>query len=489
MKGLRAFLTGLALAVGVATVASPASAQGAPAPTLHIDREISSSKEISLEVGQNRLMEANAGLGRVAVANPEVADLKVVTNTQLLLTAKGVGDTYLTLWDKQDVPLVMSLHVTRNLDALRKQLKELFPDEKINVSVAGDLVVLSGDVSDVRVPERVLAVGRLHASKIANQLRVPGNQQVQLEVKFAEVSRTALREVGLNVFHNNGNRVAGVTTPYQPVGGFADRLPNLVPGTNGPGVPSVYPGAQAGAFNLFFSGLSSFPFSAVLSLLEENQLAKTLAEPTLVSMTGQEAHFLAGGEFPIPVSSGLGTVQVLFKKFGIQLTFTPTVLSEGLINLQLQSEVSEIDPSLSVQLGGFTIPGLTTRQSDSTVRLRDGQSFAIAGLLSDKTRANIDKVPGLGDIPILGALFRSSSYRRDETELLVVITARLVHPVGPKDAPVLPGGDELNDPDDFELFLLGKMGTGPSHPPTRNEAISVPGHHSGGPAGEVGYMR
>src|SRR5207245_7483007 len=172
-------------------------------PPLKINREITSERELSLEVGQNRLMETSEPLGRVSVANPEVADLKVVTNSQLLVTAKGVGDTYLTLWDKSDRPLVMSLHVTRNLDALRKQIKDLFPDEQINVSAAGDLVVLAGEVSDLRVPERVAQVARLHSSKLANLLRVRGNQQVQLEVKFAEVSRTGLREMGFGWFHQH----------------------------------------------------------------------------------------------------------------------------------------------------------------------------------------------------------------------------------------------------------------------------------------------
>jgi len=456
---------------------------------LKIEREVSSSRELSLEVGQTQLMQTGAALARVSVANPEVADLKVVTSTQVLLTAKGVGETFFTLWDKADAPLILSLHVTRNLDALRRQIKEIFPDEKIVVSAAGDLVVISGEVSDVRIPERVLAIARLHAPKLANQLHVRGNQQVQLEVKFAEVSRSGLREIGLNFFHQGGNRVAGMTSPGTPVGGFANATPNRVPGADAPGVPAVYAGSQNEGFSLFFSGLAQFPFSAVLSLLEQNSLSKTLAEPTLIAMTGQEAKFLAGGEFPIPLASGLGTVQVTFKKFGIQLAFTPTVLSDGLINLQLATEVSEIDPSLGVQLGGFNVPGLTTRQSNSTVRLRDGQSFAVAGLLSDKARTNIAKVPGLGDIPILGALFRSSSFRREETELLVVITARLVHPVSAHDAPFLPGAAEVNDPDDFSLFLLGSMAQSARHPATRGEAISVPGHHLGGPAGEVGYAR
>src|SRR5262245_2563032 len=476
------------LALLLAT-AAPARAQ---AP-LKINREITSERELSLEVGQNRLMETSEPLGRVSVANPEVADLKVVTNSQLLVTAKGVGDTYLDLWDKSDRPLVMSLHVTRNLDALRKQIKDLFPNEQIAVSAAGDLVVLSGEVSDLRIPERVAAVARLHSSKLANLLRVRGNQQVQLEVKFAEVSRTGLREIGFAWFHHhldaNGmvDRVAGVGPPSQNIAGFANRIPNQIPGADAPGVPAIYNNPIGNTFSLFFSGLRDFPFSAVVSLLEQNSLAKTLAEPTLVAMTGQEARFLAGGEFPIPLSTGLGTFTVEFKKFGIQLKFLPTVLEGGLINLHLATEVSEIDPSVAVSLGGFTVPGLSSRQSETTVRLRDGQSFAVAGLLSDKVKSSIAKVPGLGDLPILGTLFRSTQFRRDETELLVLITAKLVRPVAPEDAPFLPGEEELNDPDDFELFLLGKTGRSPSLPPARGEAIPVPGHRLGGPVGEVGY--
>jgi len=485
MVRLRAWL----LAVAVCLVAAFA---GADQPPLRIDREITSSRELSLEVGQNRLLETSGPLGRVSAANPEVADLKVVTNNQLLVTAKGVGDTYLTLWDRSDAPLVLSLHVIRNLDALRKQLKELFPEEDIAVSSAGDLVVLSGEVSDIRIPERALAVGRLHSEKIANQIKVRGNQQVQIEVKFAEVSRTALREIGISILQNGASFFSGLVTPAV---GASEWSHPFVPGmgmpppVGNPGMPAVYQPQRADAFSLFFSGLSSFPFSVVLSLLEQHQLSKTLAEPTLVAMTGQEAKFLAGGEFPIPLATGFGTVQVTFKKFGIQLTFTPTVLSDGLINLKLATEVSEIDPTIAVQLGGFSVPGLSSRQSESTVRMHDGQSFAIAGLLSDKTRNQVSKLPFFGDIPILGVLFRSSQFRRDESELLVVITAHLVHPVSAHDAPFLPGGDEINDPDDFSMFLLGTGAQSPSHRPLRGEAIPVPGQMSGGPAGEVGYIR
>src|SRR5262249_32572356 len=283
-----------------------------------------------------------------------------------------------------------------------------------------------------------------------------GNQQVQLEVKFAEVSRTGLREMGVNLFHKDasGRFLGGVISSTTPFGTFL-----TIPGTGGL-TPEIPPAPQGSSFSLFFSGLPSLPFSAILSLLESNGLSKTLAEPTLVAMSGQEAKFLAGGEFPIPVSTGLGAVGIQWKKFGIILNFVPTVVSDGILHLKLSAEVSDVDASRSVTIGGFTVPALTSRQSETTVRLSDGQSFAIAGLLSNQIRSQIDKVPVLGDIPILGALFRSTSYRRSETELLVVITARLTKPVAPHELPRMPTDEELNDPNDFELFLLGAEGRG-----------------------------
>jgi Flp pilus assembly secretin CpaC len=291
------------LVAAVASSASAAEANDAAAvmPQIKIDREVGAARDLSLEMGQNRLLVLSEPIARVSVADPKVADMKVITPTQLLLTARGVGSTDLTLWNKRDEPLVLALLVNRNLDALRKQLKELFPTENIIVSAAGDLVVLSGEASDVRVPERAAEVAQLHAEKVANLMRVSGNQQVQLEVKFAEVSRSALRSMGFNVFHRDagGQLVGGLASSGTAPGQFL-----TVPGTGTASVPDVYGPATGGGFSLFFSGLANFPFSAILSLLESNQLSKTLAEPTLVAMSGQEAKFLAGGEFPIPVSAG-----------------------------------------------------------------------------------------------------------------------------------------------------------------------------------------
>jgi pilus assembly protein CpaC len=460
-----------------------AHAPAAEAPTqIHIDREVGAAKDLALEVGQNRLLVLSEQIVRVSVADPRVADLKVITPTQLLLTAKGVGATDLTLWNRHDDPLVVALRVGRNLEALRKQLKDLFPQETITVTAAGDLVVLSGEVADVRMPDRAAEVAKLHAERVANLLRVRGNQQVQLEVKFAEVSRSGLREMSFNVFHPDqlGRYVTGMSGPSTPPNGFVG-----IPGTGGYGVPDVYGPNSGGAFSLFFSGLPRFPFSAMVSLLESTGLAKILAEPTLVAMSGQEARFLAGGEFPVPFSTGFGgNISVQWKKFGIILAFTPTVIDESTIHLRMSAEVSDVDPARGVTIGGFSIPGLTSRQSETTVRLGDGQSFAIAGLLSNRIHSQVDKLPVLGDIPVLGALFRSVAYRRDESELLVVVTGRLTRPLSPHEMPPLPTDQELNDPNDLELFLLGSEGRSR---PARG-ADERP-EKQRGPSGELGFIR
>jgi pilus assembly protein CpaC len=485
-----ASLSWMMMEAGSAVAAGDSGTSSVPA--IRIERELGAVRNLALETGQNRLLILTEPIGRVSVADPRVADLKVITPVQLLLTSKGVGTTDLTLWNKRDEPLVLALQVTRNLDRLKSQLAELFPEEKITVSAAGDLVVLSGEVSDVRIPERAAEVAQLHAEKVANLIKVTGNQQVQLEVKFAEVSRAGLRNLGINFFHQDpgGRFVSGITNPGQALDGFVG-----VPGTGGALTPPVQ-GPPGAGFSIFFSGLPNFPFSAVLNILEQSGLAKMLAEPTLVALSGQEAKFLVGGEFPIPMSSSLGAISVLWKKFGIILNFTPTVIADGALHLKLSTEVSDIDPSRSVTIGGISIPGLTSRQSETTVRMADGQSFAIAGLLSDKIQSTVSKVPLLGDIPILGMLFRSVSYQRNETELLVVVTAHLAKPVAPHDAPHLPTDNELNDPSDVQLFLLGSYGGG--HPDDSSGTMKEAARDGGalrtalsdrGPSGEIGFIR
>jgi pilus assembly protein CpaC len=452
--------------LALALLAAAAAAQPEPSaatPTLSVDRQLGAAQQMTLEAGQNRLLLLSEQISRVAVADPTVADLKVVTPTQVLLTAKGPGTTDLTLWNKADQPLIIALQVARSVEALKRQLRELFPKEAVSVSAAGDLVVLTGEVSDLRVPERMAEVARLHAKQVANLISVSGTHQVQLEVRFAEVSRSGLKEIGVNLFGQSktGDKVGGQVGPKNTLGAFLATDQFKVPGTGGAGQPPVFPTQPMNdAFQLFFGAATPFPFNVTLSLLEQSGLAKVLAEPTLVTLSGQEAKFLAGGELPVPLSSTLGQVTVVWKKFGIQLAFTPTVLDEGTINLRLAAEVSDIDPANGIQATGIVIPGLTSRQAEATLRMGDGQSFAMAGLMSDKVRSTANAVPGLGSLPIIGALFRSSSYRRDETELLVVVTARLVKPVPPHLAPPVPTDFEGGEPDAFSYFLFGSETVG-----------------------------
>ncbi|MBN2526273.1 MAG: type II and III secretion system protein family protein [Deltaproteobacteria bacterium] len=432
---------------------------GAGQTTIQTRFEDDVSKELSLEVGQTRLVHISKKIIRVSVAEPDVADLQVVTKKQMLITAKAVGYTHLIVWSEDDNPVVLAVSVTRNLDQLRKQFVELFPKEDIQISAVGDLLVLSGTVSDLRIPARAAEVASLHTDRLANLIQVVGDQQVQLDVRFAEVSRTGMRKTGVNFLWGDsqegyvGGQASSGTSPGQYLRGDG-----AIPGTGDARIPLVPGPVHGDAFNLFFSsGLKGYPFSAILSIMVQEGLAKVLAEPSLTALSGQDAEFHAGGEVPIIVSEELGRVRMEYKKYGVLLKFTPTVLGEKAMSLKLEVEVSEPDTNAGIVASGFQVPGFKTRRSETTIRLADGQSFAIAGLLSDSSRHWVSKVPILGDIPILGALFRSSAYQREETELLMVVTGHLVHPVQKEKFPSLPGEDEFNDPSDFRLFLLGSI--------------------------------
>ena len=375
------------------------------------------------------------------------------------------------------------------IEVLRERLRAIAPNDKIEVQTAGAAIILTGQVRDVLLATEAERLAAAYAAgtgqpgttpQVINLIQVVGNVQVQLEVRFAEVSRTALRQMGVNLWARTagGNAVTGgLLGPNTTVGngvapdlGTSDLANQLqLPG----GLPVITSPIQ-GAFSLLFASAANgdFPLSATVSLLSSRGFAKTLAEPTLVALSGQEATFLAGGEFPIPIPQALGVISVEYKKFGVQLHFTPFVLADDTIQLKLQAIVSDIDFSVGLRLANATVPGLLQRESSTTIRLRDGQSFAIAGLLSDKMVSTVDKIPVLGDLPIIGALFRSTSFRREESELLVVVTPHVVAPMGKGERIPLPGEDEISDPGDLELFLLG-----------------IGESHSAAPEGKVGFMR
>jgi pilus assembly protein CpaC len=477
-----------AAALAAVTVATPAAhAQSEPIM-------------VTVQAAGSQHLRIGHRIQRVSIAGSDIADVAAFPPDQLLITGKRPGATTATVWTQTDEVLVLMIDVTYPVDAMRTALRRAIPGaDKLDVQSAGATIVLSGRVPSVEDVARAEEIVRAFAAGVAgevslvNGLTVPGNQQVQLEVAFAEVSRTALREIGFNFWSkdvlSSGNGYAGgVTAPGSSLSGLSPEL-GTTPAVSGlnhgdSAVPLVNAPLQ-GAFGFIFSStLGGFPFSAALSLLSSKGFSRTLAEPTLVAMSGKSATFLAGGQFPIPVPQAFAALAIEYRKFGVQLAFTPTVIGQD-IQLDLAVTVSDIDFAAGLRLENATVPGLTERHSETTIRLKDGQSFVIAGLLSDRVRSNVSKVPGLGDLPILGTLFRSSSYRREETELLVVVTAHLVQPM--EERPPLPGEKQTTDPSDLELFLLGtheSLETEGTRPPPRERP-----RRKRAPAGAVGFQR
>jgi pilus assembly protein CpaC len=443
----------------------------------------------------SRHLRLGQPIARVSVASTDIADVAAFPPDQLLITGKRVGQTTATVWSKTDEVTVYIIVVEYASDTMTSALAAALPDAKeLKVSAAGTTLVVSGRVTDPAHVEQAEALLRgfhgssdasLDAPPILNLLTVEGDYQVQLEVSFAEVSRTALKEIGLNFWQKGkgGDYAAGLLNPSSAQAGLSPNY-GQEPGASAlaptGGLP-VIATPLSGTFGMVFSTAldSAFPFAAALSVLSSHGYARTLSEPTLVAMSGQKATFLAGGEFPVPLPQSLGQIGIEYKKFGVQLSFVPTVVHDT-IQLAMSTTVSDIDFGLGIRLAQVTVPGLTERHAETHVRLRDGQSFAIAGLLSDRVRSSVNKVPWLGDLPVLGVLFRSTSYRREETELLCVVTARIVRPRDQR--PTLPGQDTVADPSDLELFFLG-------HGESKAHAETGPARPTKKPAGPVGFQR
>jgi pilus assembly protein CpaC len=438
------------------------------------------STNLDVPLGGTRRIHTGLQVRSVSVGGREIADVAAFQPDELVISGKRIGETEIQVIDRGGEVHTYVVRIGLPLSGLRDQLQRLFSNDKISISSVGASVVISGQVGDSQTATEVrnlveAYVGSLATPgsvKISNLLTIAGTPQVQLEVRFAEVSRIALRQIGFNFWTNQGTLTGGLLSAGTAPQGLAPDLGSTAL-QRAAGLPVIASPIQ-GAFQFLFanSTTSAFPLSATLSLLSSRGFAKTLAEPTLVALSGQEASFLAGGEFPVPIPQALGQVVIEYKKFGIQLKFQPFVLGDESIQLKLATSVSDIDPTAGISMNQVTVPGLTQRESSTTVRLRDGQSFAIAGLLSDKMRSTVNKVPLFGDIPLLGTLFRSNSFRREESELLVVVTAHLVQPVGAGRRLAMPGGDEISDPNDLELFLLG-----------------FEERHKRAPLGRVGFLR
>jgi len=402
--------------------------------------ETQTPRNIELVKGKSLVIDTRSTLKRVSLADPEVADARVVSPQQLYLTGKAVGATNLTLWTENDsIFAVYDLVVAPDLTRLKAKLYEILPGEDIRVTTAHDAITLFGKVSSTAKIDQALEVANAFApERVVNLLQVAGVHQVMLEVRVAEMSRSVTKRLGFNFTVLTEGAAFGVS-----------QLNRLTTFNNT--VTEV--GATINAlFRLQTGGITLTSF---IDALKEDGLVKILAKPTLITLSGQEANFLAGGEFPVPVPQQENSITIEFKTFGIGLSFTPVVLSDRQISLRVAPEVSELNFSTSVSFSGFVVPSLTTRRASTVIELADGQSFAIAGLLNESVRESIAKFPLLGDIPILGALFRSVSFQKNETELVIMVTPHLVKPVDATQQP-LPT-DTFIEPSDIEFLLLGLL--------------------------------
>lgn len=416
---------------------------------------------LNVVVGKSMVLQSPKPLKRASLANQEVADSLVLSPTQMYINGKKIGSTNLTLWGKDGkVFAIYDVVVQPNLTRLKTQIHELFPDEKhIEVRSSQAHITLSGAASGPEVITQVVGLAGTYApEKVMNFIQVQGVQQVMLEVKVAEMAKGVLKRLGVNFIHQ---RLGSNHTI-----GLLDSLTSFEPDDE-TGIISQLIGTSVDLGTSFRVGSDTLLLA--LAMLKQQNLTKILAEPTLVSLSGQEASFLAGGEFPVPVPQAFGVTTIKFKEFGVSLKFNPTVLGDGNISLKIAPEVSELDFSNGVNFEGFTIPALLTRKVETIIELKDGQSFAIAGLLQDNIREAISKYPILGDVPILGSLFRSTSFQKNETELIIIVTPRLVKPLDMKKQS-LPT-DAYLEPNDFELLLMGYL-EGVGRTPAQNSGRS-----------------
>jgi pilus assembly protein CpaC len=499
----RALLLGLA-----ALVATPQ----VPAQEM-ADQVVQATRSTTLNVPifKSRIVDLPEPVRRVSIGNPDIADVLLLGDDGIYVLGKDLGATNVMLWDREDrLVSAVNITVTHDLDNLKRQITSVLPADPIELWSAQRNIVLAGQVSSAAKMDAALQVANAYleqaatakekimfkqqdgggsggdkkVGQIINLITVGGAHQVMLQVRIAEVNREAIRNLNaqMNAINNSGKWVAGgvnggATFPdvlFQP-GNV--RIPIFGDGTNAGGnpigpvfdefAPDLPTIASTGLFGSFLS--SEFLANVVLDAYQTRGLAKILAEPTLTTLSGQDAQFLSGGSFPIPVSQENGRIGIEFKDFGVKLSFTPLILDRTRINLKLNVSVSELANSNSVSLqpigtsAVFTIPSLTERRAMSTVELSDGQTIGIAGLMNENMRSAVNKFPGLGDVPILGHLFRSQSFQKGQTELVILVTPKLAKPIKPADIKLPTDG--LVEPSNAEFFLGGRIEGRPAEKP------------------------
>jgi pilus assembly protein CpaC len=382
-------------------------------------------------VGKSLLINTTDRLKRVSVTDPEVADALVVTATQVLVHGRSPGEVSLLIWDEYERSRSFDLRVDVDVTAAAEEIKRIFPDEQIDVSASRSAIVLSGHVTTEDVTKHAGMVAGAYSKNVINVLSFGpvGAQEILLEVKFAEVDRTAVTQLGVNLFSTGAANTVGTTTTGQ-FGGF-----QISRGAETTGGATTGSSSQTNinlnqALNLFLFR-TDINLGAVVQALQQKNLLQILAEPNLIAVNGKEASFLAGGEFPFPIvqpGQGFTAVTIQFREFGVKLKFTPVIMPNNNIHLQVVPEVSQLDFTNALTISGFTVPALSTRRAQTEFEVQDGQSFVIAGLMDNRLTDQYSKIPGLGDIPILGNLFRSKNAQKSATELVVLCTVHRISP-------------------------------------------------------------
>jgi len=467
-----------AMAVGIAAVAAPAPA--AAQPKAYASGSYRPSQQVLLSVGEGQMLNLPRSVASVWTSNPAVADVYVNSPRQLNLFGKSAGEaTVIATAADGSVVYGANIRVNQNISSINEILHRAMPESDISVTTIGQVAVMNGVVAspeDATQAEmlvraalnpgvNVTSPGATLAIMPVNRLKVATPLQVMLKVRIAEMNRSVVKQIGVNLLsrdHTGGN-ILGSIGRGDP--GTIDTVPGQ-PGTIDPktGLPA---GSTSVTFNNLVGGTTFGLFGKVLGLdllgtldlLQNDGVITTLAEPNLTALSGETASFLAGGEFPIPVSQSLGAVTIEYKQYGVGLAFTPIVLADGRISMRVRPEVSELSEAGSVKLNGFTVPALTTRRAETTVELGSGQSFMIGGLLQNSNSNSIEKAPFLGDVPVLGALFRSTKFQRNETELVIIVTPYLVKPSSTQ---LATPADGYRAPDDVQLNALGQNFTGKS---------------------------
>ena len=450
---MRYAITGLICAVAVA-FSLPEMVQAASSNQL---QKVSGAKvlettsgTLTIEVNEGTLIRLDEPAAEVFIANPEIADVQVKSNRVIYVFGKAQGETTFYALDKDDRTLFSStVAVTRNVSALRNAYLQMLPGVPIKVTTLGQLIVLQGNVgspAEAAMAEQ-LARSVLATDRIMNAVSILQPTQVNLRVRIAEISRSVLKQLGFSWqgFVSGSNTGFGIATGRQVSQIVADPVTDLP--------IEIFNRATEGhaLFGELFTG--GLDLNYAIDALDQEGFIKVLAEPSLTALTGQSANFLAGGEFPIPIPSRDG-IGIEYREFGVKLAFTPTVMDSGRITMHVRPEVSDLSSAGAIRIEGISIPSISTRRAETVVELGSGQSFAIAGLIENSVVQDGDKYPGLGDIPIIGALFRSEKFRREETELLIVVTPYLVNPIS--DRQIALPTDKYMTPSDMDRFLKGK---------------------------------